>query len=57
MWSFVDAAPLETVRELAAWGVLDDATNNPTPIARCARTCGEVVRRLAESVDRPASQR
>ena len=57
MWSFVDAAPLEAARELAAWGVLDGATTNRTPIARCARISGEVVRRLAEPVDRPASLR
>lgn len=55
MLSFVGSAQVEKVRKLAALGVLDGVTTNPTLIARCGRTLGEVVRELAELVHGPVS--
>ncbi len=52
---FVDTADVDDIRELAATGLLDGVTTNPTLIASTGRTFPEVVAEICGIVDGPVS--
>ena len=52
---FLDTAEVSEVREVAAWGLLDGVTTNPTLIQRSGRDFLEVVREIAEICPGPIS--
>ena len=52
---FVDTAEIEPIRELAATGLLDGVTTNPSLIAKSGRDFMEVTREICGIVDGPVS--
>lgn len=52
---FVDTADVAAIRELAATGLVDGVTTNPSLIAKSGRPFVEVVREIAEFVPGPIS--
>lgn len=52
---FIDTANIEEIREVAALGVLDGVTTNPSLVAREGRDFHDVVREIAAIVDGPIS--
>ena len=52
---FVDTADVKEIRELAATGLLDGVTTNPTLIAKSGRDFIEVITEIASVVDGPVS--
>ncbi len=52
---FLDTAEIEEVREIAAWGILDGVTTNPSLIKKSGRDFKQVVREIAEICDGPIS--
>jgi transaldolase len=52
---FVDSADLGEIRELAATGVLDGVTTNPSLVAKMGRDFKETVAKIAELVPGPVS--
>ena len=52
---FVDTAEIEDIRELAATGLLDGVTTNPSLIAKSGRDFMEVTREICAIVDGPVS--
>jgi len=52
---FVDTADVEEIRELAATGLLDGVTTNPSLIAKSGRNFLEVIKEIAKIVDGPVS--
>lgn len=52
---FIDTADVKAIREIAALGVLDGVTTNPTLIAKEGRDFMEVLREICEIVDGPIS--
>jgi transaldolase len=52
---FVDTADVAEIRELAATGLLDGVTTNPTLIAKSGRPMLEVIREIADVVSGPVS--
>ena len=52
---FLDTAEVEEVREIAAWGILDGVTTNPSLIKKSGRDFKQVVREIAEICDGPIS--
>ena len=52
---FVDTADVDEIRELAATGLLDGVTTNPSLVAKSGRPFLEVIRELCEIVDGPVS--
>ena len=52
---FVDTADIAEIRELAAAGVLDGVTTNPSLIARIGRPIREVIKEICEAIDGPVS--
>lgn len=52
---FLDTAEVDEVREIAAWGVLDGVTTNPSLIRKSGRSFREVVREIAEICPGPIS--
>ncbi len=52
---FVDTAEIDEIRELAATGLLDGVTTNPTLIARSGRDFMEVLNEICEVVSGPVS--
>ena len=52
---FLDTAEVSEVREVAAWGLLDGVTTNPSLIRRSGRDFLEVVREIAEISPGPIS--
>lgn len=52
---FLDTANLEHIREVAALGLIDGVTTNPSLIAKEGRAQEDVVREIAELVDGPIS--
>ena len=52
---FADTAEIEEIRELAAEGLLDGVTTNPTLIHKSGRNFLEVVREIAGVVSGPVS--
>ena len=52
---FLDTAEIEEVREIAAWGILDGVTTNPSLIKKSGRDFRQVVREIAEICSGPIS--
>ncbi len=52
---FIDTADVGEISEIAAWGVLDGVTTNPTLIARSGRDFKTVVAEIAEICSGPIS--
>lgn len=52
---FVDTADTAEIREIAALGLADGVTTNPSLIARSGRPYGEVLREICDLVDGPIS--
>jgi transaldolase len=52
---FVDTADIAEIRDLAATGLLDGATTNPTLIAKSGRPMAEVIKEICSVVPGPVS--
>ena len=52
---FLDTADVDEIREIAAWGILDGVTTNPSLIKKSGRDFKEVVREIAGSCSGPIS--
>lgn len=52
---FVDTADVEEIRELAATGLLDGVTTNPSLVAKSGRDFMDVLREICTLVDGPVS--
>jgi len=52
---FADTADISEIRELAATGLLDGVTTNPSLIAKTGRAFKEVIREICEVVEGPVS--
>jgi transaldolase len=52
---FVDTADVAEIKELAATGLLDGVTTNPTLVAKCGRNFKEIVAEICELVPGPVS--
>ena len=52
---FVDTAEIKEIKELAATGMLDGVTTNPTLIAKSGRDFIEVIKEICTIVDGPVS--
>ena len=52
---FADTAEIAEIRELAATGLLDGVTTNPSLIAKSGRNFIETVREICELVEGPVS--
>ncbi len=52
---FVDTADTAEIREIAALGLADGVTTNPSLIAKTGRPYGEVLREICDLVDGPIS--
>ena len=52
---FVDTAEIEAIRDLAATGLLDGVTTNPSLIAKSGRDFMEVTKEICAIVDGPVS--
>ena len=52
---FVDTADVDEIRDLAATGLLDGVTTNPSLVAKSGRRFLEVIREICEVVDGPVS--
>ena len=52
---FLDTANVDEIREIAAWGILDGVTTNPSLIKKSGRDFKEVVREIAGICSGPIS--
>ncbi len=52
---FVDTADTDEIRDLAATGVVDGVTTNPSLVAKSGRDFTEVVKEICDMVDGPVS--
>ena len=52
---FLDTADVDEIREIAAWGILDGVTTNPSLIKKSGRDFKQVVAEIAEICDGPIS--
>jgi transaldolase len=52
---FIDTADIAEIRDLAATGLLDGATTNPTLIAKSGRPMADVIREICSVVPGPVS--
>lgn len=52
---FIDTADLNEIKEIAAWGILDGVTTNPTLLAKCGRSFQDVIDEIFDLVDGPIS--
>ena len=52
---FVDTADVGEIRELAATGMVDGVTTNPTLIAKAGRPIKDVIKEICEAVEGPVS--
>ncbi|PDT38128.1 MULTISPECIES: fructose-6-phosphate aldolase [Sinorhizobium] len=52
---FVDTADIGEIRELAAAGVVDGVTTNPSLIAKAGRPIREVIKEICEAIEGPVS--
>ncbi|NNU79589.1 fructose-6-phosphate aldolase [Halovulum dunhuangense] len=52
---FADTADIDAIRELAATGLLDGVTTNPSIIMKSGRDIWEVTKEICEAVDGPVS--
>ena len=55
MQFFVDTADIDDIRDLAATGLLDGVTTNPSLVAKSGRDFFEVLKDICEVVDGPVS--
>ena len=54
---FADTADIEEIRDLAATGLLDGVTTNPSLVAKSGRDFFEVLADICASVEGPVSAR
>jgi transaldolase len=52
---FLDTANIDQIREIAAWGVLDGVTTNPTLVAKEGRDFRQTILEICKIVDGPIS--
>jgi transaldolase len=52
---FVDTADISEIRELAAAGLVDGVTTNPSLLAKTGRPIKDVIKEICEAVDGPVS--
>jgi transaldolase len=52
---FIDSADVNEIRDVAAMGVVDGVTTNPSLVAKVGRTLREVIVEICEIVDGPIS--
>ena len=52
---FIDSAEISEIKEMAAYGLLDGATTNPTLIAKSGRKFQEVIAEICSLIDGPVS--
>ncbi|RXF73090.1 fructose-6-phosphate aldolase [Hansschlegelia zhihuaiae] len=52
---FVDTADINEIRELAAMGILDGVTTNPSLVLKANRPFKEIIKEICEVVDGPVS--
>ena len=52
---FLDTADVDEIREIAAWGILDGVTTNPSLIQKSGRDFKQVVAEIASICDGPIS--
>ena len=52
---FVDTADVEEIRDLAATGLVDGVTTNPSLVAKTGRDFFEVLKEICDIVDGPVS--
>ncbi len=52
---FLDTANIDQIREIAAWGVLDGVTTNPSLVAKEGRDFRETIMDISKIVDGPIS--
>ena len=52
---FLDTADVDEIREIAAWGILDGVTTNPSLIKKSGRDFKTVVAEIAEICSGPIS--
>lgn len=52
---FIDSAEISEIKEMAAYGLLDGATTNPTLIAKSGRKFQEVIAEICSVIDGPVS--
>ena len=52
---FIDTANLEDIREIAAWGILEGATTNPSLLAKEGKDPEKVLKEICELVNGPVS--
>ena len=52
---FLDTADVDEIREIAAWGILDGVTTNPSLIKKSGRDFKQVVAEIASICDGPIS--
>ncbi|WP_125154564.1 fructose-6-phosphate aldolase [Clostridium rectalis] len=52
---FIDTANVEEIKQVAAWGILDGVTTNPSLIAKEGRDLKEVITEICSIVDGPIS--
>ncbi|WP_376704052.1 fructose-6-phosphate aldolase [Mesorhizobium sp. ISC25] len=52
---FVDTADISEIRELAAAGILDGVTTNPSLIAKTGRPIGDVIKEIGQTIEGPVS--
>ncbi|MDE3820140.1 fructose-6-phosphate aldolase [Sinorhizobium meliloti] len=52
---FVDTADIAEIRELAAAGVVDGVTTNPSLIAKTGRPIREIIKEICEAIEGPVS--
>lgn len=52
---FIDTANIDEIKRVAAWGILDGVTTNPSLIAKEGRDLKEVIQEICSIVDGPIS--
>ncbi|MBM3313143.1 fructose-6-phosphate aldolase [candidate division WOR-3 bacterium] len=52
---FIDSADIKEIREVAAWGILDGVTTNPTLVCKTGRPFRECVQDILAAVSGPVS--
>ncbi|MGE0238076.1 MAG: transaldolase family protein, partial [Parvibaculaceae bacterium] len=52
---FVDTAEIKEIKELAATGLLDGVTTNPSLVAKSGRDFKEVIAEICSAVEGPVS--
>lgn len=52
---FIDTANIDEIKRVAAWGILDGVTTNPSLIAKEGRDLKEVIQEICHIVDGPIS--